>query len=259
MARKTIGLALSGGAARGFAHIGVIKALVEGGVPIDMIAGTSAGSIVGGAYASGMTVEEMIVMSNAVGWLHLGRPSLSGRAIFSNEPMGNFLASRFLATRFEDLKIPFSAIACDLETGGQVVLEKEGDMISAIRASCAVPGIFLPIVEKSGRTLIDGGAVKPLPCDVLRERGADIVIGVDIISCGSTKRSPPRTAFGVTVQAALMLLRTASIGQHSAADIVIEPQIAHLRPDEIGKRREFIDLGEAAARHRIDEIKALIS
>lgn len=257
--RKKVGLALSGGAARGFAHIGVLKVLVDNGIPIDMIAGASAGSIIGGAYAAGMSVDEMLDMSKAVGWRNMLRPSLSGRAIFSIEPMGNFLSARFPTTRFEELKTPFYAVSCDLQTGEQVVHEAEGDVISAIRASCAVPGLFLPVIEKSGRTLIDGGTVKPLPCDVLRERGADIVIAVDVIACGSTKRAVPRTAFGITVQAALMLIRTACVSQHAFADIVIQPAIAHLRPDELGKRKEFIALGEEAAAARVDEIKAIIS
>jgi NTE family protein len=256
--RKKVGLALSGGAARGFAHIGVLKVLVEHGVPVDMIAGTSAGSIVGGAFAAGMSVDEIRAMSRATGWRHLLRPSLSGRGIFSNEPMGTFLKSQFPATRFEDMAIPFAAVACDLETGEEVVLEGEGDAISAIRASCAVPGIFLPFVDKSGRVLIDGGAVKPLPCDTLRERGADVVIAVDVIACGSVRRTPPRTAFGITILGALTLIRAACITQHPVADIVIKPEIAHLRPDELGKRREFIELGEKAARERIEEILALV-
>jgi NTE family protein len=259
MTEKKIGLALSGGGARGFAHVGVLKVLVDSGVRFDMVAGTSAGSIIGGALAAGMSVDELLLMARNVGWTDLGRPSLSPLGFFSNEPMGRYLASYLPATRFEDLKFPFAAIACDLDTGGEVVCKDSGDMIESIRASCAVPGVFVPITADDGRTLVDGGAVKPLPCDTLREMGADIVIAVDVLACGSNFRSKPRTGLGVAFQSALTLIRAAARLQHFHADIVISPEISHLRPDEIGKRDEFIELGERAARERLDEILSILN
>lgn len=258
MGRKKVGLALSGGAARGFAHIGVLKMLIENDIPIDMVAGTSAGSIVGGALASGMSIDQMIEMARNIGWTDAGRPSLSPLGLFSNEPMGRYLAKYFPVTRFEELPIPFAAIACDLETGDEVVMNDEGDVIFAIKASCAVPGVFVPPTDSEDRMLVDGGAVRPLPCGILTKMGADIVIAVDVLACGSSFRSKPRTALGVTIQAAMTIIRTVSKNQHYKADIVIKPEIAHLRPDELGKRDEFIELGIEAAKVRIDEIKNLI-
>lgn len=251
--KKKIGLALSGGGARGFAHIGVLKVLVEKNIPVHMIAGTSAGSIVGGAFASGMAMDEIVSMARSIGWTDLGRPSLSPLGFFSNEPMGRFLERNFPVSSFEKFPIPFAAVACDLDTGEQVILKDAGDAIFAIRASCAVPGVFMPLVE-DGRMLVDGGSVKPLPCDILREMGADIVIAVDVLSCGSSFRSRPRTALGVTIQSAMTLIRTASRNQHYLADIIVEPQIAHLRPDEIKKCDEFIELGAKAAIAKIEAL-----
>jgi NTE family protein len=257
MGRKKVGLALSGGAARGFAHIGVVKVLVENDIPIDMVAGTSAGSIVAAALASGLSIDEMLKMADGIGWSDVGRPSLSPMGLLSNAPLGRYLARHLPVDRIEDLKIPFAAVACDPMTGEEVVLKDKGDLIHAIRASCAVPGIFVP-PKDGGRILVDGGATKPLPCDTVRDLGADVVIAVDVLACGSNFRSNPRTALGVTIMSAMTLIRMATMFQHIYADVVIAPEIAHLRPDELGKRDEFIQLGEASALKSLDEIRTYL-
>ena len=255
---KKIGLALSGGGARGFAHIGVLKVLAENNIPIDMIAGTSAGSIVGGAFAAGMTVDEIITMTSKIGWTAMMRPSLSPLGLLSSAPLGHFIEREFPVATFEELQIPFAAVACDFESGEEVVLKNTGNLPFSIRASCAMPGVFTPLIDKDNRLLVDGGVVSPMPTDAVRQLGADIVIAVDLMACGATFRTRPRTAFGMMFQSALMLLRAASRNQHYKADIVIIPEIAHLRPDQINKRDEFIALGGAATSKKIEEIKPLI-
>lgn len=257
MTRKKIGLALSGGAARGFAHLGVLRVFAEHGIPIDFIAGTSAGSFAGGAAACGASVEEIIEIARKVSWFNMAGFSFSPRGILSNASMGNFINQHFPHTRFEDLPIPFAAVACDLETGAEVVLKDKGDLALAIRASCAIPGVFVP-VEIGGKTLVDGGVVSPVPTKTVRNLGAEIVIAVDVISSGASYRGTPTTLLGVFFQSAMMLLRTASKSQHYRADLVIIPNIAHLRPDAIGKIDEFIKAGEKAALEKIDEIKAIV-
>src|SRR5688500_17010932 len=132
---KKIGLALSGGGARGFAHVGVLKALVDNDIPVDLIAGTSAGSFVGAAFASGISVEELIEIGRKITWFGVSGSSYSPRGILSNAPLGNFISDTLPVTRFEDLKIPFAAVACDLETGEEIVLKDKGDLIEAVRAS----------------------------------------------------------------------------------------------------------------------------
>jgi len=258
MNRKKIGLALSGGGARGFAHVGVLKVFAEHDLPTDIIAGTSAGSIVGGALAAGMSVDQIIAMAGRVGWTNMTRPSLSPLGLLSNAPMGKFIEREFPVRKFEDLKIPFAAVAFDFEKGEEVVFKGSGDLAFAIRASCAVPGVFAPLMDTDGRMLVDGGVVSPTPTNAVRQMGAEIVIAVDLLACGSTTRSQPRTAIGMMFQSALALLRAASKNQHYHADLVIEPQIAHIRPDEIGKRDELIELGAKAAYSQIEEIKKLI-
>ena len=254
---KRTGLALSGGGARGFAHVGAVMALEENGISFDLVTGTSAGSIVGGALAAGMSANDIAAMSSKTGFASVIRPAVPIRGLFSNEPLGRLIAREFPAASFEELKIPFAAIAFDLEKNEKVV-QTEGDLATAIRASCAVPGVFTPIRDGQGRVLVDGGVVSPLPADTAREMGADVVVAVDLMACGASFRSNPRSGIGITIQSAMALLRTLAISQHTFADVVIEPAIAHLRPDQIGKRDDFIRLGYEAAAAKVEEIKRLI-
>ena len=258
MSIKKVGIALSGGGARGFAHVGVLKALAEHDIPIDLVSGVSAGSFVGGALAAGMSVAEIEEIGRKISWFGVAGFSYSPRGILSNASMGSFIEKHFPVTKFEDLKLPFAAVACDLETGETVVLQDKGDLAFAIRASCAIPGVFVPMVDEHGRSLIDGGAATPMPTKAVKKLGADIVIAVDVLTCGQTFWGTPSTLVGTFFQSAMVLIRAASKNQHYRADIVIEPQIAHIRPDEMGKRDELIELGEKAALERIDEIKALL-
>lgn len=258
MERKKIGVALSGGAARGFAHLGVLKVLAENDIPIDCVAGTSAGSIAGAALACGLSVAETIALGQQMSWYRMTGFSYSAKGILTNAPMGEFLRKSLPYERFEDLRVPFAAVACDLETGEEVIFKDEGDLITAIRASCTIPGVFAP-VEHEGRKLIDGGVTSLVPTKAVRKLGAEIVIAVDVNACGASYWGTPSTFLGVFFQSAMLLLRTAGKSQHYRADVVIIPQIAHLRPDEIGKMNDFIKAGEEAAREKIDEIRALIA
>lgn len=259
MTRRKIGLALSGGGARGFAHVGVVKVLAENNIPIDMIAGTSIGSVVGGALAAGMSAKEVEAMAHSIRWRDLTRPSFSPIALLSNEPMGKFIHRKFPVHRFEDLKIPFAAVAVDLREPECVVLKERGDLVHAIRASCAVPAVFAPVREDSGRILVDGGVMAPLPIDAVKEMGADVVIAVDLLSSGSTFNRAPSTALGMMISSAMVLLRAASNSQEHKADVLIIPEIAHIRPDRLGQARDCQQLGEKAAWAKIEEIKKLVS
>jgi NTE family protein len=256
--KKKIGLALSGGGARGFAHVGVLRALVDNDVPIDLVSGTSAGSFVGGAFAAGMSVDEIVEIGRKITWFSVAGFSYSPRGLLSNAPMGKFINDNFPVNRFENLAVPFASVACDLETGDEVVLKDSGDLAEAIRASCAIPGVFVPVTHTDGRSLIDGGVVSPMPTRAVKKMGADVVIAVDLLTCGSTFWGRPSTLLGTFFQSAMMLIRTASRNQHYRANVVIEPQIAHIRPDEIAKRDELIELGERAALEKIDAIKELL-
>lgn len=257
MIRKKIGIALSGGAARGFAHLGVLKVLQAHDIPIDFIAGTSAGSIVGAAFASGLSIEEITEMGRKMTWLRMTKFSYSPKGFLSNAAMGALLRKSFPHDKFEDLPVPFAAVTCDLQTGEAVILQDRGDLIDAVRASCAIPGIFTP-VEIDGKRLFDGGIVANVPTKAVKKLGAEIVIAVDVLAAGATYWGTPSTLLGIFFQSTMLLLRAASKAHHYRADIVIVPKIAHIRPDEIGKMDELVQAGEEAALEKIDAIKELI-
>lgn len=255
--RQKIGLALSGGAARGFAHAGVLKVLAEHNIPIDMIAGTSAGSLVAGAFAAGMRPDEIANMGRGLRWLSISAFSFSLKGLFSNKKLGRFIAQNFPAQRFEDVRIPFGAVACNIETGEEIVINT-GDLATAIRASCAVPGVFTPVIGENGQTLVDGGVVAPVPTRAVRAMGADIVIAVDVLASGSAKLRNPRSAFGVVFQSGIMLLRTASRLQDDHADMTIVPEVGHIPIHDLTKMEELFTLGQESALEKIDDIKEMI-
>jgi NTE family protein len=253
-----IGLALSGGAARGMAHVGVLRALIESDISIDCVAGTSAGSIVGGAYAAGMSIEEIRGFGRTLRWRDIGRVTMSRLGIQSNERLEQYLRARMPVTKFEELQIPFAAVATDLQTGMAVVMRDEGDVPFAIRASCAIPGWYVPVADDQGRQLVDGGLVAVVPTTMARSLGADIVIAVDVNSEGATFIGPTSSVIGVLLQSLLVVQKTASHNQREMADIVINPKVGHIRWDEMGRADELMAAGYEAALQRIPEIRALI-
>ena len=253
-----MGLALSGGAARGLAHVGVLKVLAEHGVPVDCVAGTSAGALVGGALAAGMGVGEIEEIGRSLRWRDLGRVTLSRLGVQSNAVMEEYIRARFPRTRFEELAIPFAAVATDLRTGAPVVMRDEGDLAFAIRASCAVPGWYLPVTDSQGRQLVDGGLVANLPVSVVRALGAELVVAVDVNYEGAKFLGPPASVFGVLFQSMIVVQRAAVEHQRQLADVVLSPRVGHLRWDEMGRADELIDAGVEAARAALHAIEELL-
>ena len=255
-----IGLALSGGAARGMAHVGVLRALAENNIPIDCIAGTSAGSIVGGAYASGMSIEEIAEFGRELRWRHIGRVTMSRFGLQSNKRLENYLRSRFPITRFEDLPIPFAAVATDLKSNAAVVMKDQGDMPFAIRASCTIPGWYVPVADDQGRQLVDGGLVAVIPSAVTRSLGADIVIAVDVNSVGATffGSSSSSSFIGVLLQSMMVIQKAVSARQLEMSDFVISPKVGHIRWDRLRRVDELMDAGYEAGLESIAKIRELI-
>ncbi|MDT7687653.1 MAG: hypothetical protein QOJ70_168 [Acidobacteriota bacterium] len=253
-----MGLALSGGAARGIAHVGVLKVFAEQGIEVDCVAGTSAGALVGGALASGMSLEEIERIGRSLRWRDLGRVTVSRLGVQSNAIMEEYIRARFPLTRFEQLPVPFAAVATDLHTGAAVVMRDEGDLGFAIRASCAVPGWYVPVTDTQGRQLVDGGLVANLPVSVVRALGAEVVVAVDVNSEGAKFLSPPGSIIGVLLQSMLVVQRVAVEHQRQLADVVISPSVGHLRWDELTRAEEFIAAGAEAAREAIPTIKELL-
>lgn len=253
-----IGLALSGGAARGNAHVGVLRALADNNIRIDCIAGTSAGSIVGGALAAGMPLDEIEAFGRKLRWRDIGRVTMSKLGVQSNERLEQYLRAHLPKLRFEDLPIPFAAVATDLRTGGAVVMRDQGDVPFAIRASCTIPGWYVPVVDEQGRQLVDGGLVAVVPSTVARSLGADIVIAVDVNADGATFIGPSSSIIGVLLQSMLVFQKTASHYQLESADLVIRPKVGHIRWDEMRRADELIAAGYQAGLESIPHIQALI-
>ena len=256
--RVRVGLALSGGAARGIAHVGVLRALVENDIPIDAIAGASAGALIGGCYAAGLSIESLAEMAATFRWRHTQRPSFSRLGLQSNARMEKFLRAHLPVTRFEDLKIPFAAMVTDLLKGELIVMRDQGDLPFAIRASCCIPFFMAPIEDDQGRLLIDGGIVQNLPISQTRALGADIVIAVDVNFDGIRFFDRPSTALGVLAHVFIAVERIVSNQERADADVLIVPKVGHIRWDQTRRTRELIQCGYEAGLQAIDTIKSVI-
>ena len=257
--RLRVGLALSGGAARGIAHVGVLRALTENQIPIDAIAGASAGALIGGSFAAGLSINDLEEMARGFRWRHTARLSFSPLGLQSNKPMEDYLRKRLPVARFEDLKIPFAAMVTDLRKGALVVFRDKGDLPFAIRASTCIPAVYTPIEDSQGRLLIDGGIVANLPISHTRDLGADIVIGVDVNSDGIRFFHKPRTALGVLAYTYIAVERIFSNQERQDADVLITPKIGHIRWDQTRRSSELVKLGYEAGVAAIDEIRAVIA
>ena len=257
--RPRVGLALSGGAARGIAHVGVLRALTENQIPIDAIAGASAGALVGGSFAAGLSIDDLEEMARGFRWRHTARFSFSRLGLQSNEPLEDYLRQLLPVTRFEDLKIPFAAMVTDLRKGALVVFRDTGDLPFAIRASTCIPAIYKPIEDSEGRLLIDGGIVANLPISHARDLGADIVIAVDVNADGARFFANPRTALGVLAYVFVAVERIVSNQERQDADVLIAPKIGHIRWDQTRRSKELVKLGYEAGLAAIEEIRAVIA
>lgn len=257
--RPHIGLALSGGAARGIAHVGVLRALEEHAIPIDVIAGASAGALVGGLYASGLTISQIEELSRRFRWRHTARFSFSRLGLQSNARMEDFLRAHMPVTRFEELKIPLAVMVTNLLDGTPIVLRDTGDVPFAIRASACLPALYVPCRDEQGRLLVDGGLVANLPINYARDLGADIVIAVDVGADGARFMEVPRTALGVLTQTFVAVERIVSNQEKAKADLIIVPKVGHIRWDETRRARELLQVGYDAAIMSIADIRKLIA
>ena len=248
----TIGLALGGGFARGMAHIGVLKVLEEEGIPIGLIAGTSVGALIGAAYCSGVTVEELEKLARSVRFTTFARWTVSRYGFASNDRMVSFLTRTLKVKTFEELHIPLGVTATDFNSGEGIVFHS-GAIIEPVRASCAYPGMFLP-VNIRGRWLVDGMLSHPVPTRPLREMGAERVLAVHLRGQWS-KDGAPRHLFDVIGQSFAIAQDMMSSVWRSAADVVVEPEVAGFAYDDFKRAGELILSGEAAMRKAMPEVR----
>ncbi len=269
-----VGLALSGGGARGLAHIGVLNVLQQEGIPIDVIAGTSMGGFLGAVYATGM--EPSAIKAEAIS---LTRPrrlwslidlTPARRGLVEGHKVHEYMASLLGDRTFDDLQIPLTVIAADLNTGQQVHLN-QGRVVDAVRATVALPGILTP-VERNGQLLVDGGILNNLPIDVARDMGADVVVAVNVVPDDQTECVLDQGTHhrwhipGVLSDAASVMMRSLQVTrieldrrrlQETPPDVILQPAIA----SQIGMlngftcAKEIIAAGEEAAREALPQIR----
>ena len=262
MHKRKVGLALGSGAARGLAHIGVLEVLEKEGIPIDMIAGTSAGAAIGALYAEGKDASVIKSLTLDLSWKRLA--SLADLAL----PRTGFIKGKKIQglleviiggdMKFSDLKIPFACVAADIMTGEEVVIN-QGSVLEGIRASISIPVIFT-VVKWKGRYLVDGGLVNPVPVSVLRQMGADFIIAVNVIPAvrdraqrvGEIKEP---NIISVAMQSLYIASYSAVKSSLEGADIVIEPQMAGITYGDFSRAEECILQGALATQGSIPEIK----
>ena len=253
--RIKIGLALGGGAARGFAHVGVIKALESQGIDVDIVTGTSAGSLVGALYAAGndgYALQKIALNMDEATISDWKVPLFAGSTgVLKGEGLQNFVNREVHQQPIEKLKKPFGAVATDLNTGLPILFQR-GNTGAAVRASSAVPGVFQPV--KIGEKLyVDGGLVAPVPVSFSRAMGADFVIAVNISSEPDPYASS--SSFNVLMQTFSIMGQTINQYELKGADVVIHPDLADMKGGDFGGRHLAILAGERAAMTAMPEIK----
>ena len=221
--RPLVGLALGGGAARGAAHIGVLKVLAEEGIPIDRVAGTSVGSVVGAAVCAGMSWQRILERARRIDWPDIASLTLPRRGFLRMDRFEGLIRDTIGVEDFRDLAIPLSTVAVDLTTGRQVVFNL-GPIARAVRASCSVPGVFEPVQEGEG-VLVDGGLLNEVPADVVRAMGADVVLAVSL-TADRRHDAPPRNVLDIIYYSFDLLLASRTQESVKAADMWSPPTCA---------------------------------
>ncbi|HEX5424515.1 MAG TPA: patatin-like phospholipase family protein [Candidatus Acidoferrales bacterium] len=253
--RPRVGVALGGGFARGIAHVGVLRALHEYGIPVDVIAGTSVGALIAAAYASGSTTEEMERQGSATRFSDFGRWTISRMGMASNERLEDFLRKFTVLHRFEDMKLPLGIVATDLLTG-QSAYFTTGEIGPALRASCAYPGLFLPLAIDD-RVVVDGFLTEQVPALCARSMGAQVVISVNLEP--GLLHTRPRNTIEVISRSFSILQTTARQPWRDATDVLIEPDVHDILWDEFVRTPELVAAGFAATKAALPKIREEIA
>jgi NTE family protein len=250
-----IALVLGAGASKGFAHIGVIKILESNKIPIHMIVGTSVGSVVGSFYAYGYDAFQLQKLSFSIEKGDIVDLTIPDNGFIKGEKLEEFVNKTVKNTPIEKLKIPFYAVATDIQ-GGQEMVFGRGNTGMAVRASCSIPGVFRP-VKIGEKMYVDGGVVSPVAVDVAKRFGADVVIAVDI-SAEVERPFPENTIETILQSFNIMYSKLASI-QIAKADVVIKPKVGHIGAADFSKRHEAILEGERAAIETLPQIQKIVA
>jgi len=252
--RPKVGLALGGGFARGIAHVGVLRTLKENAIPIDCIAGTSVGALIAAAYASDADIAEMERQGVATRFRDFGRWTISRMGMASNERLEDFLRRFTLLRRFEEMTTPLGIVATDI-ISGETVHFTTGEIGPPLRASCAYPGLFLP-VEYHDRVLVDGFLTEAVPAICVREMGAEVVISVHLEP--GLLDSKPRNTIEVISRSFSIIQSNSHQPWREATDILIEPDVHSILWDEFVRTPALVAAGAEATRAALPQIKAAL-
>ncbi|MBU4319675.1 MAG: patatin-like phospholipase family protein [Thermodesulfovibrionales bacterium] len=250
-----IAVVLGAGASKGFAHIGVLKVLESNKIPVHMIIGTSAGSFVGSLYAYGYNAFELQKLSFSIEKGDVADLTIPDNGFIKGEKLEAYINRILKNTPMEKLKIPFYAVATDIQSGKEVVFGS-GNTGTAVRASCSIPGIFRP-VNISGKVYVDGGVVSPVAVDAAKRLGADIVIAVDI--AGDIDSSQPEGTIETILQSINIMYSKLAAIQLSKADVVIKPKVGYIGSADFSKRHEAVLEGEKAAIEALPKIQEIVN
>ncbi len=257
--KPIIGLALGGGAARGFAHIGVIKALEANDIKPDIVVGTSAGSVIAAVYATGISGNELNKIA-----INLDEASITDWAMPFSSKFGGLIKgdalqseiNRLVGNRpIDKMKIPLGITSTDLKTGSPILFQR-GDTGQAVRASCSVPGVFAPTII-GGREYVDGGLTNPVPVRFAKQMGADIVIAVNISSEPSTQDYSG--TLGIILQTTTIMGKRINEFELPMADVLIQPSLSNMKGTDFKSRNSAILAGEIATQAKLEELKSKIA
>jgi len=251
--RPRVGLALAGGFARGIAHIGVLRALIRAGIPIDVVAGTSVGALIGACYCADVPLDDMQRIASATSFADFGRWTPSWLGLATNQRLETYLARFTHLKTFEQLKTPLAIAATDINAGISVYYTR-GPLGPPLRGSCAYPGLFVPI-QFEGRTLVDGFLTAPVPVEGTLLLGADIVIAA-YLEAGNVE--DPRTVADVISRSFNIIQRHGDIAWRQQADVIIEPDVKPFVWDDFTRTKELVAVGEEAAEAMLPEIRAAL-
>lgn len=250
-----IAVVLGSGAAKGFAHVGVLKVLESQKVPIHMVVGTSAGSFVGALYAYGYNAYQLQNLSFGVQKDDVFDLVIPDNGFVKGERLQNYVNKMVKDTPIEKLKIPYYAVATNVQTGEEVGFAK-GNTGMAVRASCSIPGVFQPS-RIAGKTYVDGGVVSPVAVEFARRQGADVVIAVDI--SGALNNTAPASTIDTILQSIDIMQSNISENQLRKCDVVIKPKVGYIASSDLTKRHEAILEGEKAAQAAMPAIQQIIA
>lgn len=255
--KPRLGLALGGGAARGFAHVGVIQILEESGIKPDLVVGTSAGSVVAAFYASGKTGAQLQQVADSMeeaAFTDWTLPIFS-RGVLRGEALGRYVSAQVGGRTIESLPMPLGIVATDLNSGEGVLFQR-GDVGTAVRASSSVPSVFQP-VKISGHEYVDGGLVSPVPVRYAKQMGADVVLAVDISS--APEGNAADGSLQILLQTFAIMSKSINSFELRGADVVVRPALNGVKSGDFGARQRSINAGRAAMQQALPQLRKLLA